>query len=144
MRIETKFCSGILARPTTGRLRSTGKLSMRVSFTTAPGRDAFHSKSCLYKSRLLLPVNVCVFIIVPTFDDHILPRAAQHASLAANHQPAGPEANRRKGISCFRMKMYENGNSATHSAAIRGKRGNEKLVNAVTGSCWRVQQPFSV
>ena len=27
---------------------------------------------------------------------------------------------------------------------IRGKRGNEKLVNDVTGSCWRVRQPFSV
>src|SRR6516165_2207663 len=68
MRIETKSCSGIFARPTTGRFRSTGKSFMRVSFTTAPGRDDFHSKSCLYKSRLLLPVNVCIFIIVPTFD----------------------------------------------------------------------------
>ena len=108
MRIETKSCSGILARPTTGRLRSTGKLSMRVSFTTAPGRDDFHSKSCLYKSRLLLPVNVCVFINVPTFDDHMLPRAAQHvvagrqSSARLKNEPA-----RARGVG-VRRELFKN------------------------------------
>ena len=49
-------------------IQVNGQIVYARFFTTAPGRDDFHSKSCLYKSRLLLPVNVCVFIIVPTFD----------------------------------------------------------------------------
>ena len=57
---------------------------------------------------------------------------------------AGPEANRRKGVSCFRMKMYETETPQRTQQLPGGKRGNEKLVNAVTGSCWRVRQPFSV
>src|SRR6516162_8176316 len=57
---------------------------------------------------------------------------------------AGPETNRRKGVSCFRMKMYETETPQRTQQLPGGKRGNEKLVNAVTGSCWRVRQPFSV
>src|SRR6516165_1162392 len=51
MRMETKFCSGILARPTTGRLRSTGKLSMRVSFTTADASPFEPASSGMRKGR---------------------------------------------------------------------------------------------
>ena len=38
---------------------------------------------------------------------------------------AGPEANRRKGVSCFRMKMYET-ETPQHSAATRGKTRERK------------------
>ena len=57
------FCT-----PDDRSIQVNGQIVYARFFTTAPGRDDFHSKSCLYKSRLLLPVNVCVFIIVPTFD----------------------------------------------------------------------------
>ena len=69
--------------PNDGSTQVNGQIVYARFFYDRPGRDDFHSKSCLYKSRLLLPVNVCVFIIVPTFDDHILPRASGATGLGA-------------------------------------------------------------